>query len=416
MTHETLDTAIPARSLRCMPKELIHDEQQDELDDVESQALGASTSAAVLASSDWTTQTILDQLKRGNIDLNPVFQRRDAWTAARKSRFIESLILGFPVPQLVLAERKDRRGKYIVIDGKQRLLTLRRFASEPDDTVFEPLSLEGLKVLPHLNGLTYSQLQDRLDLDGDLTAFENQTIRTVVIKNWPNENFLYAVFLRLNTGSVQLSPQELRQALHPGEFSQWVNEYAADSEPLHRVLRIDGPDFRMRDAELVIRFLAFRDFLPQYTGNLKPLLDKVVEVFNEKWVDDRKYVEARIAEFERAVGTALQVFGDDAFRKWNGTEFETQINRAVFDVMTQYFGDAEVVERVLPVKGQVVQEFKRLCVADSEFRAAIERTTKTVGAIHTRLTKWASSLSSVTGATVTGPRLDGKRLTWPSDA
>lgn len=83
----------------------------------------------MVTSTDWTTETILNQLARGNIQLNPRFQRREAWTQVRKSRFIESLFLGLPIPQLVLAEQRGRRGAYLVIDGKQRLLALRQFAA-----------------------------------------------------------------------------------------------------------------------------------------------------------------------------------------------------------------------------------------------------------------------------------------------
>lgn len=89
---------------------------------------------SVVAASDWTAETIVRQLDRGNINLNPSFQRRDAWTPARKSKFIESLILGLPIPQLVLAENKNQKGSYI-IDGKQRLLSLRQFSAKADDNL-----------------------------------------------------------------------------------------------------------------------------------------------------------------------------------------------------------------------------------------------------------------------------------------
>src|ERR1700730_9237920 len=79
---------------------------------------------AVINSADWTVETIIQQIDKGNIELNPDFQRREAWHNPRKSQYIESLILNVPVPQVVL-ERKDRR-KFIVIDGKQRLLALRQ--------------------------------------------------------------------------------------------------------------------------------------------------------------------------------------------------------------------------------------------------------------------------------------------------
>jgi len=65
---------------------------------------------AVVTATDWTIETLISQLKKRNIKLDPSFQRRDAWTAKRKSEFIESLFLGLPVPQVVLAESKDRKG------------------------------------------------------------------------------------------------------------------------------------------------------------------------------------------------------------------------------------------------------------------------------------------------------------------
>src|SRR6478735_6597778 len=100
-------------------------EFDDETDDQDvAEQLPVGSVAAVVSGTDWTTETIVSQLKRGNIQLNPRFQRRDAWKLDRKSRFIESLIVGLPIPQIVLAESKSERGKFIVLDGKQRLLSI----------------------------------------------------------------------------------------------------------------------------------------------------------------------------------------------------------------------------------------------------------------------------------------------------
>src|SRR5712692_6218467 len=99
-------------------------ESEDDLQAIDPSVLGQ----AVVFGTDWTAATLIDQLRRGNIKLDPIFQRRDAWTAPRKSRFIESIVLGLPIPQLVLAEAKDDKGSFIVIDGKQRLLSLQQFA------------------------------------------------------------------------------------------------------------------------------------------------------------------------------------------------------------------------------------------------------------------------------------------------
>ena len=87
---------------------------------------------AVIWGTDWTTETIARQLEKGTIDLNPTFQRRDAWSNGDKSKLIESLILGLPVPPIILAESKEKKNSYIVIDGKQRLLSIRRFFSNDD--------------------------------------------------------------------------------------------------------------------------------------------------------------------------------------------------------------------------------------------------------------------------------------------
>ena len=224
---------------------------------------------SVLSGNDWTTETIIRQINKGNIILNPRFQRRDAWEPERKSKFIESLILGLPVPQLVLAESKTRKGSYIVIDGKQRLLSVRQFSSMLDDTSFPQLRLKGLTLRPDLINKSLTELANDPQFYDDLTSFENQPIRTVVIRNWPNESFLYNVFLRLNTGSVPLSTQELRQALHPGVFVDYADETSADSPALRDLLKIKKPDFRMRDVELLVRYFAFKNFLGLYNGDLK---------------------------------------------------------------------------------------------------------------------------------------------------
>ena len=172
------------------------DEEQLESDQDIGLLDQGSFSSAVVSGNDWTTETLLNQINKGNILLNPDFQRRDAWDKKRKSKFIESLILGLPIPQVVLAESKERRGSYIVLDGKQRLLSIRQFSADADDESYEQLKLTGLEIRDDLNRKSLLNLRDDLDLFDDLSAFENQPIRTVVIKNWPNEDFLYHVFLR----------------------------------------------------------------------------------------------------------------------------------------------------------------------------------------------------------------------------
>src|SRR5215831_2332535 len=173
-----------------LPVEIEEDLPQDQQEDLGDLELKDGWFAGPsLWGTDWTTETIVNQLRRGNINLNPRFQRRNAWDDARKSLFVESLILGLPVPQIILAEDKGKKGGFVVIDGKQRLLTLRQFSARPEGDDFDQLRLTGLSDRPELNGLTYGSLQQSERFSSELNMFDNQTIRTVVIRGWKDERY-----------------------------------------------------------------------------------------------------------------------------------------------------------------------------------------------------------------------------------
>jgi hypothetical protein len=88
--------------------------------------------------------------------------------------------------------------------------------------------------------------------------FINQTLRTAILKGWKKEDILFEIFERLNSGSVKLSPMELRMSLHAGEFLRHLIKWSEEPRNLHRLLRLKKPDPRMADAELTLRFIAFR--------------------------------------------------------------------------------------------------------------------------------------------------------------
>lgn len=359
------------------------EESLSDLNSIENWAQGA-----VLWSTDWTAETILSQLNRNNIDLDPTFQRRSAWTDKKQSLFIESLILGLPIPQLILAESPNRRGSFIVIDGKQRLLAIRRFGSSEKNSDFHPLKLKGLNELNRLNNKMYEDLQQNSDFSDDCNAFENSSIRTIVIRNWQHEEYLYEVFLRINTGSVQLSPQELRQALHPGEFSKFIDEASAESKELKLALNLRAPDFRMRDAETLLRYIAYRNYIYDYKGNLKLFLDETTKKINEQWVKKRSDIFYQVENMESALEFTRSVFGEKCYlRKWNGEKFETKKNRAVFDIMLHYFSNPEVREQLSERKDIISSEFKKLC-QDDRFRSSLESTTKSIESNRTRFNRW----------------------------
>jgi hypothetical protein len=363
-------------------------------------------------STDWTTETILNQLRKGNIELNPSFQRREAWGAERKSSFIESLFLGLPIPQIVLAERKDRRGAFIVIDGKQRLLALRRFSPEPDDSV-EALRLKSLEVRTDLDGKTLAEIESDQGLSDDLAFFENQTIRTVVIRAWPTDDFLFRVFLRLNQTSVRLSPQELRQALLPGPFVTFADDRSADSEAIQAALGLRAPDFRMRDVEVLVRYFAFARFLEQYQGNLKAFLDLTCSELNMRWDDEEAAIRADADRCDFAIETTQTIFGRDAFRRWSSDHYEGRFNRAVFDVMVYYFRNTAIAEAAVGRAEEVVTAYRTLSNEDREFVDSVQSTTKSIQATQLRLERWGEALSDAAEIDIPVPELRGRRIHIP---
>jgi hypothetical protein len=376
-------------------------ESEDDLGKIDPSLLGK----AVVAGTDWTADTLIQQLEKRNIELDPAFQRRDAWSLSRKSKFIESVVLGLPIPQIVLAEKLNNRGKFLVIDGKQRLLSLQQFAGVNLRRNELPLVLKDLLVRTELNGKTYGNLQDSAGLRSYLTAFDNQPIRTIVVRNWQNEKVLYLIFHRLNTSSVPLSPQELRQALHPGKFLQFAVEYSEKSLGLQRALNLSKPDFRMRDVELLIRYYAYRNFIGDYAGNLKDFLDKACQALNSQWKNSANEIASQAEDVEKAISTTFKIFGKDcSFRKWDGEKFERRFNRAVFDIMVYYFSNQETRRRARARAPAVREAFKELCARNRKFRASLETTTKSLGATSTRLSKWGRALKHL-GAPVRIPKL-----------
>jgi hypothetical protein len=380
-------------------------ESEEDIGVIDPTLLGKS----VVSGTDWTAETILSQLAKGNISLDPAFQRRDAWSQSRKAKFIESIILGLPIPQLVLAESQEIKGTFLVIDGKQRLLSLQQFAgiNLPDDQ--QALQLKGLLVRKELEGKTYKNLQSDPRLSRFLSAFENQSIRTVIVRNWQSEKVLYTIFHRLNTSSVPLSPQELRQALHPGKFLDFAVAYSEESPGVKRTLNLIKPDFRMRDVELLVRYYAYKNFIEDYSGNFKEFLDDTCKKLNAQWKKKEREIVKQSEQLERAISATFDIFGDgQGFRKWDGQAFERRFNRAVFDIMVYYFSQPPVRRSALLLKQRVKKAFQHLCIEDGDFLRALETSTKNIEPNRIRFSRWGQSLRAL-GITVQIPKITQQR-------
>lgn len=397
---------------------LFEEELEDELDELsesDSIKLLEEIGEIVIAGSDWTTATLLNQLIREKIQLNPRFQRRDAWNLARKSRFIESLILGFPIPQIVLASDHKERGKFIVLDGKQRLLTILQFYGE-SETPNNNFTLRSLEFRKDLNGLSYKDLRNNLDYTSVIDPLDNQTIRTTLIRNWQTEGFLNKIFLRLNLENTPLSAQELRQALHPGGFVDFVDDQSVKSKSLRKILKSKNPDFRMRDNELLTRYMGFHYFLSDYRGTLKAFFDMTCDELNKKWQKHADDIKDAANQFEYAAETTINIFGEKNFsRMWldNSQTYRSQFNRAILDVMVFYFSDPIIREATKNKEELIENAFKELCsTSGNGFKEAVGGNTKNIGETYTRLSLWGTYLRRILDIDFNVPELLENRIVF----
>ena len=374
---------------------LVPDQGEDEGDLSDA----ASTFSASVAGKDWTVETLVSQMRKGRIDLSPSFQRRNAWLGNRKSKLIESIMLGFPIPQIVLAEKLDEPGHFFVLDGKQRLLALRQFFLDPEDPRdrgFEPLRLSSLEVIPEVNRKDFRGLEAaRPDL---FAAVENHSIRTVVLGQWNSERLLLSLFLRLNTGSVPLSPQELRQALIPGEFMSWLDSASGDLLSLRDLLGNVHADRRMVDAELTLRHLAFTTSPLKYKGNLRQFLDDTSRVYNTGWNDLRPTATEALSQLDEALQAGVRILGHHKIcRKWSRTKFERALNRAVFDVQVYSLCQPRVRFAMEGRGEELLVAFQNACDNNESFSRSITTTTKTAEAFITRHRTWQGIVKDVCG-------------------
>ncbi|WP_431963256.1 DUF262 domain-containing protein [Nocardia sp. bgisy134] len=377
------------------------DELPDELVD-ESEGDGKLTAEDVqdvlLYTLDWSVQSLLDRIGR-TFDINPAFQRRDAWNAERKSRYIESLMLGLPVPQVVLAEDKHSK-RFIVLDGKQRLVTMKQFGAP--DGQFRAFRLRKLNFLEQLNGKKFDQIQKSSETAEWAESFLNQPVRTIVVRNWGKTEVLYEVFRRLNQGSLPLSPQELRQALFPGEFSTWINETSANSSAIQRARRLKREDFRMRDAELLLRSIAFQEAIESYDGNLREFLDRMCENGNANWASRREEYQKHAAATEKSIERTEMIFGaGNTFLRYidgEHPEYVRRFNVAVFDLMCMVLSSPEVTDSIVEDHRDTFKHrFEELCLRDTEFSDALKSTTKTPRATARRIISFGRAVEEETG-------------------
>ncbi|MEQ8708382.1 MAG: DUF262 domain-containing protein [Rhodospirillales bacterium] len=354
-------------------------EDEEWNDDIIEELDVSSESEIIVFSRDWTVETILSQISKGNINLNPKFQRRNAWNDTKRSRLIESLLLGVPIPEIILAEQPNKKKAYVVVDGKQRLLAIAGFINPDVYGSWEKPVLSKLINLSKLNKLSYSEMSVNGSESEVQRSIMNSPMRCTIISHYASEDVLYDIFNRINSGSVPLSTQELRQALHAGDFSNFLVEYTNEERPIHEVLGSKGADRRLRDAELLLRYLAICLTPETYHGALKQFLDDATIKFNNDWVAKKGDIYQCLRNSEIGCARLIKIFGDAkrVGRKHLGTKWEGRFNKSLFEAQLFYMSHVPQDLFSQADLNEYLKDFKTLCTNDHEFVESISSTTKT---------------------------------------
>ena len=235
----------------------------------------------------------------------------------------------------------------------------------------------------------------------ELRAFQNADVRCTVVdsadQSW---DIFYNIFYRLNTGSVSLSSQELRQVLNKGPFADYLMDITDKSQPIHRVLRSKVPDPRLRDAELILRFMVFVMFSSEYRGNLRRFLDEKMKYITQHWTEYREQVEQVYSDFNRSIGKLEEILGSESIgriyppSRWGGT-----LNKTLFEVEAYYFMHLD--DKVINDKEKHFKtELEKFCGESTSFRESIQIATTNPERYTTRYTLFCDFINKTFGADI----------------
>ena len=313
--------------------------------------------------ADYPVDGLVSRLDRGDIYV-PEFQRKFVWTHAQASRFIESLLLGMPVPGIFLFKEPDTH-KLVVVDGQQRLTSLRNFYHGVIGN--RQFALKGVD--ESIDGAMY----DTLDDDSRRTLDDSLLHATVFQQDRPDgdRSSIYRVFERLNTGGTALAPQEIRSCVYRGPF----NDLLQTLNEVEEWRRIYGPvSARRKDQELILRFFALKDALNAYAKPLKQFLNDYME---ENAKPAASWLRAHREVFLRTISCAARHLPRESFRPERG------LNVAVTDAML--IGLARRIEQGEIVDsdqlGNAAMELSR----QKAFRDVTDRSTTEAASITSRL-------------------------------
>lgn len=287
----------------------------------------------------------------GELDIHPEFQRVYRWSDEQKSKLIESILLGIPLPSIFVAQRND--GIWDVVDGLQRLSTILSFQGKLRDEkkqLCEPLTLSSTKYLPGLQGMKWDSPENRdNEIDVEVKRiFKREKIDIKIIKKESEGDTKFELFQRLNTGGTKLSDQEVRNCMLlmiNNEAYYWLKDLSAYPDFNISLPITEKQEEESYALELAFRFIVHRHYseeLKKIHTDVGPYLDAELNAIF-KIGSSFDYKEERII-FHKTFSILASALGEDAFKKFNHSKqrYEGAISLPVFEAIG--YGVSKAVE------------------------------------------------------------------------
>ena len=278
-------------------KYAVYDDEDDPADDADTMT---TYSNIELQEDKYSIYEYLRKVRHNAIELNPDFQRSSVWTPKQQSRFIESAILGIPLPPIYL--KRDSKKGLLMVDGLQRTTCLRAFFNNE-------FALTGLKTLTDLNDCTMDQLRN--EHQDMATRLEDKQMYVYILSVSVRMKVVYDIFDRINTGGTQLTRQEIRNCIYTGASTRLLKDLALTNVFKNSIDNGIKP-LRMKDREAVLRCLAFSILgYKKYAGSMDEYLVKTMQQLNEC---SKEQIEVYKNRALRVFEETLELFGKKNFR------------------------------------------------------------------------------------------------------
>lgn len=366
----------------------------EQIDDEDEITLSTAKCEVVSQAGDESVEFLHKQVTKGKLLLHPSFQRLYVWDRQKATRLIESALMGIPLPVVYLAEEED--GKRSVIDGQQRLTSFFSFVDGlfPNGQLFK---LGKMQFFPKCNDKSFKELPEELQ-----DRISECLIRTITFKKGSDASLKYNVFERLNTGSVSLNDQELRNCIFRGPYNDLLKELSKDKD-FRDVVGLDSEEKRMRDVELVLRYCAFLN--KGYTNYKAPIKRFLNEEASERQnVSKEKSAEIRKC-FKNSVTLVKSLLGNNVFHRYlpgnednpDGHWEERIFNVALYDILMVCFA-REDKNRVMRNLDAIREAWIDMQTNDVEFMEWLRVATSTPKSVEFRFDAWRKRLSMILDA------------------